>query len=180
MKGVRSIAHIVTCVYCKGKFDRDKVPFEQVSSRRYAHLECAKREKEKAEREMGDKEKLEAYIMKMFGESYINPRVRKQINTYINEYEYTHSGILKALIYFFEIKGNSIDKANGGIGIVPYVYKDAYNYYYSLWLAQQKNEHFKPEEYIPVVREIHIPSPQRNVRKRQLFTFLDEEVAEDE
>ena len=107
-------------------------------------------------------------------------RNKYKFNTYINEYEYTHSGILKALIYFFEIKGNSIDKANGGIGIVPYVYKDAYNYYYSLWLAQQKNEHFKPEEYIPVVREIHIPSPQRNVRKRQLFTFLDEEVAEDE
>ena len=180
MKGVRGIAHIVTCVYCKERFDRDKIPFEQVSSRRYAHLECFNREKEKIKKEAGDKEHLEEYIMKMFNESYINPRIRKQIKTYIEDYNYSYSGILKSLTYFFEVKGNSIDKANGGIGIVPYVYKDAYNYYYSLWLAQQKNEHFKPEEYIPVVREIHIPVPQRNIRQRKLFTFLDEEVEENE
>lgn len=180
MKGVSYIAHTVTCVYCKERFDRDRIPFKQVSSRRYAHLGCYEREEAKVQKELGDKEKLEEYIMKMFGESYINPRIRKQIKQYVEEYEYTYSGILKSLTYFFEVKGNSIEKANGGIGIVPYVYKDAYNYYYSLWLAQQKNEHFKPEEYIPVVREIHIPIPQRNIHKRQLFTFLDDEVEENE
>lgn len=116
----------------------------------------------------------------MFNEPYVNAKVRKQINTFLKDYGYSYSGILKALIYFFEIKGNSIEKANGGIGIVPFVYKDAYNYYYSLWLAQQKNEHFKPEEFVPVVREIHIPIPQRNIRKRELFTFLDEEVENNE
>ena len=96
-------------------------------------------------------------------------------NTYINEYEYTHSGILKALIYFFEIKGNSIDKANGGIGIVPYIYKDAYNYYYAQWQAQQKNIHKPIQQYIPQVKEIVIPPPQRQIKKRKQFTFLDKE-----
>ena len=104
-----------------------------MSSRRYAHLDCFNREKEKIKKEAGDKEHLEEYIMKMFGESYINPRIRKQIKTYIEEYNYSYSGILKSLTYFFEVKGNSIEKANGGIGIVPYVYQNAYNYYLALF-----------------------------------------------
>ena len=42
--------------------------------------------------------------MKLLGENYINPRVRKQLNQYVEEYNYTYSGMLKALIYFYEVK----------------------------------------------------------------------------
>jgi hypothetical protein len=35
------MAHIVTCMYCKKRFDRDKYPYITVSSRRYAHQECS-------------------------------------------------------------------------------------------------------------------------------------------
>ena len=48
--------------------------------------------------------------------------------------------MLKALIYFYEVKGNSVEKANGGIGIIPWIYKDAYNYYYDLWMIKQRNK----------------------------------------
>ena len=113
--------------------------------------------------------------MKLFKEDYVNPRVRKQINTFIEEYQYTYSGIRKSLVYFFEVKGNPIERANGGIGIVPYVYKDAYNYYYSIWEANQKNEHKLVEEYVPQEKVITIPVPQRKIKKRKLFSFLDEE-----
>jgi D-arabinose 1-dehydrogenase-like Zn-dependent alcohol dehydrogenase len=121
-----------------------------------------------------DKEKLEKYILELLGEEYISPRVRKQMNTFIEEYKFTYSGIHKALIYFYEIKGNPAAKANGGIGIVPYVYKDAFNYHYKLWLAQQKNENKIVQEYVPNIKEIIIPRPERKVKKRKLFTFLDE------
>ena len=83
--------------------------------------------------------------------------------------------IRKALVYFFEIKGNSIEKANGGIGIVPYVYQQAYNYYLALWQAQQKNQDKIIVDYIPKVKEVTIPKPQRKIKKQNLFTFLDEE-----
>jgi hypothetical protein len=66
---------------------------------------------------------------------YITPRIRTQIKNYLTNYNYTYSGILKALKYFYEIKGNSTEKANEGIGIVPYCYQDAYNYYFSIWVA---------------------------------------------
>jgi hypothetical protein len=48
--------------------------------------------------------------------------------------EYTYSGIKRTLEYFYEVKKNSIEKANGGIGIVPWVYEEAKRYYYNQWL----------------------------------------------
>lgn len=169
------MAHVVTCIYCKQRFDRDKVPFIQVANRRYAHPECAMSEDQKKVQEEKDKEALSAYINTLFKTSYVDARIQKQIKQYIDEYNFTYSGIHKALIYFYDIKGNSIEKANGGIGIVPYIYQDAYKYYYSLWQAQQKNENKVIEEYRPTVKEIVIPRPQRKVKKRDLFTFLDKE-----
>lgn len=156
-------------------FDRDKVPFKQISERRYAHLTCAlaaENEKSQAEK---DKEDLEKYIMELLGEEYISPRVRKQMNSYVEEYNFTYSGMKKALVYFYEVKGNDRTKAKGGIGIIPYVYRDAYNYYYSLWLANQKNEHKVITDYKPVVREVRIPPPQLKPRKRHLFSFFEED-----
>lgn len=172
------MAHIVTCIYCKKKFDRDKYPFIQVSNRRYAHKECSMTEDEKLAQQEKDKIELESYIMKLFNIDFVDARVRKQIKQYVEEYNYTYSGIHKALIYHFEIKGGSIEKANGGIGIVPYVYQSAYRYYYALWEAQQKNKDKVVDEYVPTVKEIIIPVPQRQVKKRKLFTFLDEEEVE--
>lgn len=169
------MAHIVTCIYCKKKFDRDKYPFVQVSNRRYAHTECSMSDEQKKAKEELDKEALNNYIMKLFNTSYVDARIQKQIKQYVDEYNFTYSGIQKALTYFFEIKGNSLEKANGGIGIVPYVYKNAYNYYYALWQAQQKNEDKVVTDYVPNIKEIVIPRPQRKVKKRQLFTFLDKE-----
>lgn len=169
------MAHIVTCVYCKKKFDRDKIPFVQISQRRYAHKECSEQENQRLFKEEADKIALENYIIQLLKLEYITPRIRKQLNTYQEQYGYTYSGMHKALIYFYEIKGNSVEKANGGIGIIPYVYQDAYNYYYALWEAQQANKDKNIETYIPVEEVVRIPVPQRKLKKRKLFTFLDEE-----
>lgn len=108
------------------------------------------------------------------GESYINARVRKQMNDYIREYQYTYSGMLKALVYFYEVKGNNKNKANGGIGIIPFIYKDAYNYYYNLWMIQQSNKDKNVIDYVPKLKEIKIPIPKKEPRKRSVFAFLDE------
>ncbi len=169
------MAHIVTCVYCKKKFDRDKIPFVQISQRRYAHKECSEQENQRLFKEEADKIALENYIIQLLKLEYITPRIRKQLNTYQEQYGYTYSGMHKALIYFYEIKGNSVEKANGGVGIIPYVYQDAYNYYYALWEAQQANKDKNIETYIPVEEVVRIPVPQRKLKKRKLFTFLDEE-----
>ena len=133
---------------------------------------AAENEKSQAEK---DKEDLEKYIMELLEEEYISPKVRKQLAAYVEQYNFTYSGMKKALIYFYEVKGNDKKKANGGIGIIPYCYRDAYNYYYSLWIANQKNEGKVIIDYKPQTREVRIPPPQLKPRKRRLFNFFEED-----
>ena len=121
-----------------------------------------------------DKMKLEQYINKLFHTDYVDPRIQKQIKNYIKEYNFTYSGILKSLVYFYEVKQNPVEKSNDSIGIVPWVYKQAFNYYYSIWLAQQKNTDKTVENYIPKETEIIIPRPKPKPHKKHLFSFLDD------
>ena len=121
-----------------------------------------------------DKMKLEQYINKLFHTDYVDPRIQKQIKNYIKEYNFTYSGILKSLVYFYEVKQNPVEKSNDGIGIVPWVYKQAFDYYYAIWLAQQKNTNKTVENYIPKETEIIIPRPKPKPHKKHLFSFLDD------
>lgn len=105
-------------------------------TRRYAHIDCARTQEENKSKIEKDKEALETYIRQLFNMSTINSKIQRQIKSYMKEYSYTYSGIHKTLKYFYEVKGGSVEKANGGIGIVPYIYDDAYRYYYNLWEAQ--------------------------------------------
>lgn len=163
-------AHYVTCVYCGERFNRDKEPTTQISARRYAHKECAEKHEASKSQEEKDLEALEKYIMRLFDEPYVNARVRKQLKEYKEQYHFTYSGILKTLIYFYEIKGNSIEKANGGIGIIPFVYNDALKYYYALYLAKLANENKNIEIYKPKEKVIEILPPKiQSKRVRLLF-----------
>ena len=163
---------IVTCSICKKQINKKTDQYKQLSNGKYAHLLCIELEEK---REKTDAEKLDLYIMELFDWDYVHPRVKRQISDFIEEYNFTYSGIQKSLEYFYKVKGNSLDKANGGIGIVPYIYQDAYNYYYALWEAKQKNVGIKIRDYVVDVKEISITPPQRHLKKRKLFTFLDEE-----
>ena len=171
----------VTCIYCKQIFNKQEEEFKLFSNGKYAHQKCFDLEQV---RELTEQEKLEKYIMQLFNTDYVYAKIQKQIKDYITNYGYTYSGIHKALVYYYEVKGNKFDegKAQGGIGIVPYVYQHAYNYYYAIWEAQQKQEHIlgaeSLEQYIPKVIEITIPVPKREEKKRKLFTFLDKEENE--
>lgn len=163
--------HLVKCKYCNEMFDTNTIPFVKPSSNRYAHAACHEQYLKLLSEEEQDKKQLYDYINKLFNGSYNYAGVNTYIKKFKEEYKYTYSGIYKALVYFYEVKGNSVEKANGSIGIVPYVYKDAFNYYYSIWEAQQKNEN-KNTIVIPE-RIVTIPNPIRKIKQRKLFSFLD-------
>lgn len=168
-------AHYVICYYCQEKFNRDEEPFVQVGGRRYAHKECEEKYGQKKTQEEKDLEDLENYIKKLFGESYINARIRKQIKEFRQEYNYSYSGILKTLIYWYDIKGNSIEEANKAIGIVPFIYQQSRDYYYALHLAKLANAGKRIEEYKPRVRSVKIQPPRKEVNKKiKLFNLGDE------
>ena len=59
------MAHVVICQYCKKKFDRDKEPFEEVRSRRYAHKECYENYQKSLSKEEKDLIALKDYLKKI-------------------------------------------------------------------------------------------------------------------
>lgn len=146
------------------------MPMPQLKNR-YVHKACA--EKHPA----NDKEELTIYLINLFKlkDDYIIPKYMKQLSQYEKEYDYSYSGMLKALKYWYDIKKNPVDLERG-VGIIPYVYKNAYDYYYAIYLSDLQNQQIKDyKEYIPKDIEVEINSPQRKIEKRKLFTFLDEE-----
>lgn len=170
------MAHYVICSVCGKKFDRDTVQAVKTSARRYAHYTC-KPDGELVPLPQKDPDltKLENYIQKLLGDDYNKARVNKQIKDYVDKDGYSYSGILKSLIYFYEVKGNSKEKANGGIGIVPFIYKDAYNYYYSLFLAQSQNQEKDIVAITSKVKEVTIPVPKIIEKKRFFNVEVEDE-----
>jgi hypothetical protein len=177
------MAHNVKCAICGEVFDRDKVQTVKHGARRYAHFRCnpsgelvtaseTDPEKIKEQQTLAD---LEGYIQNLLQEDFNPARVRKQINEYHQKYGYSYDGMKKTLIYWYEIKGQSKDKANGGIGIIPFIFNDAKKYYYSLYLAQIANQDIQPG-YRPEVKEIEIESPRTEVKKIRLFNITEEDV----
>ena len=124
---------IVKCLYCGEPFDRNNpdIPFVQ-RGRRYAHQSCADEYNNSLTQEQKDLKDLIDYIKELLKEDYNFMKVKKQIEDYHKKYDYSYSGMLRSLKWFYEVKNNSIDKANGGIGIIPFIYNDAYKYYYLL------------------------------------------------
>ena len=169
--------HKVTCIYCKQIFDRDKEPAVLVSTRRYAHALCAEKANKEQTQAEKDYDQLILYIRKILKESYVDAKVKKQIMDFKKQYNYTFSGMLKTLEWWYEIKKNPIDKANGGIGIIPFVYQEAYNYYKAIYDAQQ-NAAAGLCNYQPRIEEIEIPPPVATYRLPQLFD-IEEEVEND-
>lgn len=171
------MSHFCICPKCNQKFDRDKIQAVKVSARRYGHATCYPDNNDYIplpKKEINeDYQKLMDYIQKKYGDKANYALINKQIKTYTTENNYSLSGILKSLVYFYDIKHNSVEQSNGGIGIVPFCYQTAYEYYYSLFIAEHQNEGKDIKEVTSKVREITIPLPKIEKKKR-LFKFLEE------
>lgn len=172
------MAHMVKCSVCGKQFDRDKIQAVKSGARRYAHYSC-KPDGEKVDLPQVDEDllKLTNYAEQLLGKDYNAARVKKQIKDFKEEYNYSYSGMLKSLVYFYEIKGNSKEKANGGIGIVPFIYNDAYNYYLALFNANQANQNIDVVQYTSKVKEITIKPPKVEIKKH-FFEFLEDDNEE--
>lgn len=168
------MAHLVTCSKCGKKFDRDKIQAVQTGARRYAHLTCdpdnSKLVPLEVKEQNPDLIKLKEYITKTYGEKANWALINKQIKNFTTEKQYSLSGILKSLVYFYEVKGNSVSGSNGGIGIVEYCYQDAYNYFYSLFVAQQAN---KDKVFTQEIKEISFNPPKMTFGTKHKFFDLE-------
>ena len=112
--------NIVKCSYCgTGVL---KVDAQRHKNKNY-HADCLEIQL--------SKEELTDYICKAENEGILN--------SFLDKYpHYTYKGIKQALVYFYEVQKKPIDKANQGIGIVPYVYDSAQEYYNSITMRQER------------------------------------------
>ena len=168
------MSHYVKWPKCGETFDRDIIQAVRINGRRYGHAKCYPDNNNfvpLVEKKISEEQKIKNYAKSILKEQYVAARVNKQIKDFLAE-GYTASGILKTLIYWYEIKHNDISKAMGGIGIVPYVYKQALDYYYNLYLAEMANVDKDIDEYKPKEIFISIDLPKK---EKELKLWEDED-----
>ena len=124
------------CLYCGQPVDITKDEWVKPNTTRYAHKKCYEEKRKPGEDLLPDDI---YYFLKNEVHLAIDYRLfESQRANMVKKNGYTNAGILQALKYWYQVKHSSPDKANGGIGIVPYIYQDAQNYYKNL--AKQQKE----------------------------------------
>jgi hypothetical protein len=124
--------HKVKCFYCQEIFDADIEPYEKVNARRYAHEECYFNN-HKTDDDFIDliyfylKDEIFIGLEKAKNWWAVCDRQRKDFLA--KNPEYSNEGIYYSLKYYYEVKRGSAVKSEGRIGIVPYVYEDAQDYF---------------------------------------------------
>lgn len=163
------MAHYCICKNCGERFDRDKIPFVEAGKRRYAHAVCPENPKpyvaEKPPAEKSERVQFTDYVQDLFGKENCNwGMIAKQMKQYTEEYHYTYSGMQKTLEWYYNVQKKPKNNKNGGIGIIPYNYKQAYDYYYKIFQAEQINQNIEVTEAKQT--EIKIAKPVRKPARR--------------
>ena len=155
----------VTCPYCKEKFYREEIDFVEVG-RRYAHRECYNKKVKKEQCVAQIHEKMRVLL----GPNYSKTKISRQIKELLMEGK-TEQGIYNTLCYWYDIKKSDPSKANGGIGIVSFVYGQAMDYYFKLEENTRRNAGVNLASYAqPEKVQYKIaPTPIRKPVKVKLF-----------
>lgn len=139
--------HVVICRYCGKEFDTnplvEEVDWIRPSRNYYYHVSCYeffKSLKRKGSKEQSDKEWHELiydYIAHDLKKSYDFFKCENQLKKFVETDKIaTYKGIFFTLKYFYEVKKGEWEKGYGGVGIVPYVYKEATEY----WVEVEKKK----------------------------------------
>ncbi|EJN7321781.1 hypothetical protein NRV55_000336 [Staphylococcus pseudintermedius] len=159
------MANTVKCPYCEQQDNKENMI---KVGRRYWHESCREQfineQNEEEKRKLQEKEEykeLIEYICTLFNTDKPSGLVLKQIQTYHNTpYNYRYKAIHMALQYFYVIKNNSTRNSKG-IGILPYIYDEAANFYRNLVRIQ--NTELKEKEE---VKEVVVKKVKKNKKRK--------------
>lgn len=153
----------VKCPICNEYFDKEKIENIKINNR-YLHINCYNNTNE------GQRIQLENYIKKLMKIEKISPLIKKQIDNFYQEKQYSYKSILFTLKYFYEIKKGDITKAKG-IGIVDYVYEEAKNFYKNIEEIKKKNQNILINNNSKIIN-IEINSPKQKIKKKKINLTL--------
>lgn len=110
------------------------------------------------EEESKQKRSLISYIEELFGEK-ANAKTYTQIKNLMRDYPYfTYVGLERSIRFFYEIKENPI--TNQGLGIVPYVYDQAQEYFKNLGEVQSHNASISNVNELYAHKKVRIAPPK--------------------
>lgn len=156
---------LVTCQEC-GIKDTDKKDMIRIDDKNF-HKHCAK--------QYEDKKMLCDTICRIFDFKAPGPRNYAYIKKFKQD-GMTYSGMTGALVYFYDIKKNSTENSNGGIGIIPWVYEEARSYF-RMEEERKKSEKERLEQVDKVInkeKEIRYVTAQKRVAPVHTFHSAEE------
>ena len=156
---------LVICQECKKK-DMDKADMVRIDDKNF-HPACAQ--------QYLDKKELAATICRIFKLKAPGPRNNAFIKRFHDD-GMTYSGMTGTLVYFYDIKGNSIEKANDGIGIIPWTYEEAKKYFrMEKEKEKQKQERLEQvEKLMEKEKEVRFVRAQKRVAPEPKLHTVDE------
>lgn len=129
---------IVHCRICKGEIDRnileETIDWIMPSKNYFYHKDCYDtwgKKKNDVEATGKDDEWFDLlydYLRRDVRMSIDFPKLKKQWESYLKK-GMTAKGIFFCSKYFYEIKKGDVSKSEGGIGIIPYIYKEGAEYW---------------------------------------------------
>ena len=156
-------ANMVKCMICGELVDKTNPECVKATSTSYAHRNCLEQEPELLERT-----KFYDYVSQLFGTKYNHLSTMKLAERYMREHpDWTWSGMHKAMWFFYEKKHGDKSKANGTIGILPYIYQQAYSYFFELFLAEEAANSLDEEAIKTTTRKMVIKEPIKPTTKRK-------------
>lgn len=152
----------VKCLICDKNFDRTKEPCIK-QGRRYMHKDCFEKQPE----DFIYKQKILEKAEELFKNNCDYNGINSQIKNFQQTYGYTAKDIYKTLLYWYDVKNESIEKSMGRIGIVPYCYKAAQEYYSKIETAQNVNSReeidkaLNPDKVVYHIEPVPFQKPKR-------------------
>lgn len=102
---------------------------------------------------------------RLLGQEYNEYKIKRQIKAYISQ-NITRKDILKSLQYWYFVKKNDISKANGGIGIVGFIYQEAEEYFKNQERIKKAAENVDVESFLnPDTVQFSIKPKQSHLAK---------------
>lgn len=122
------------CLYCGKLMDKDTADALMVGvGTRYAHKECYEKYFNADDRYI---DKLYGVLKVAFGD-YNFQKIERQRVSFLKQ-GITNKDMYEALYYWYIVKNKSTEKANGGIGIIPYIVEDSIEYFKEIEKSSQK------------------------------------------
>jgi len=158
----------VKCPEC----EKLNIKSEAVNFRnRWYCTDCLEKRNNRANQSNDGWDELYYYIVDLYGHTPTGMMFQQLGRFRKPPYNYTNTGMMLTLKYFYETLGNEVME-DTGLGIIPYVYEDAKKNF-----IQNKNVNtFNSEfEYRPKVKTIKVMPTKHNGKKDPIdFALLEE------